>query len=116
VWAADNDCFQGLNAPAYLAMLAAIDGLPGCRFVTVPDVVGDNDATLALWERVARLGSRAQPPAFVLQDGVTADAVPWSDCGAVFIGGTTDFKLAASPRDRSRGEAARQVVAHGASQ
>jgi hypothetical protein len=35
--------------------------------------------------------SRSAPPAFVLQDGV--DHVPWSDCAAVFVGGTNEFKL-----------------------
>jgi hypothetical protein len=38
-WAADNDCFQGLNAERYFTMLDRLKGLPGCLFVTIPDVV-----------------------------------------------------------------------------
>src|SRR5438045_7069484 len=48
-WAADNDCFQGLDVEAYWRML---EGLPrrGCLFVTVPDVVGDARATAHQFE------------------------------------------------------------------
>ena len=31
--------------------------------------------------------------AFVAQDGVSVDTVPWESISAVFIGGTTGFKL-----------------------
>lgn len=96
-WAADNDCFQGLDARAYRLMLDAIRGLPGCLFVTVPDVVADAQATLALWhewktEVAARSG---QPRAFVLQDGITPPFVPWDELAAVFVGGSTEWKLGA---------------------
>lgn len=92
-WAADNDCFQGLDAAAYRKMLHTIPN-DGCRFVTVPDVVGDHKATLARWRRwapyVRRLGF---PAAFVLQDGCrTFRQVP-PDADAVFVGGTTTYKL-----------------------
>jgi len=97
-WAADNDCFQGLDEQAYRTMLAAIDGLPGCRFVTVPDVVGDHDATLALWREWHGFVGAAQPPAFVLQDGVSVDTVPWDECAATFIGGGDSFKLGPDAR------------------
>ncbi len=93
-WAADNDCFQRLDAPRYRAMLEAIWGLPGCLFVTAPDVVGDASATLDLWSdwRV-ELSAAWQPIALVAQDGLTADRVPWQQLDALFIGGTTEFKL-----------------------
>jgi hypothetical protein len=38
-WACDNDCFNGLNAPEYVKMLDKITDVPGCKFVTVPDVL-----------------------------------------------------------------------------
>lgn len=101
-WAADNDCFQGLNEPEYLAMLAKIRGLPGCLFVTVPDVVGDHAATLELWG--AWRGRVDQPAAFVLQDG--CDEIP-SDADAVFVGGSTEFKMGAQAA-RLVGEAKRR--------
>ena len=91
-WAADNDCFTGLDERAFCRMLDRIDGLPGCRFVTCPDVVGDHDLTRALWDDWAPLITAAsQIPAFVLQDGARWDEVP---AGVpLFIGGSTDYKL-----------------------
>jgi hypothetical protein len=93
-WAADNDCFQGLDTPAFCRMLDRIAGLPGCRFVTVPDVVGDAAATLhqfdKWYDRVRRTGL---PLALVAQDGLTIDETPWHDIAALFIGGTDTFKL-----------------------
>lgn len=96
-WAADNDCFQGLDAPAYRKMLSAIAGLPGCLFVTVPDVVGDALATLGrFYDWRDEVAFTRQPLAFVLQDGQESHPVPWDDIGAVFVGGTTEWKLGAA--------------------
>jgi hypothetical protein len=93
-WAADNDCFQGLDRVAYIRMLKRIAGLPGCRFVTVPDVVGDAAATAELFEEWAPvLEDLELPLALVAQDGFNADAVEWDRLDALFIGGTDDFKL-----------------------
>lgn len=94
-WAADNDCFQGLDEPAFLRMLARIAGLPGCRFVAVPDVVGDAAATLRQFDRWhGRVTAESgQPLALVAQDGLTVAATPWEAIDAVFIGGTDAFKL-----------------------
>lgn len=98
-WAADNAAFSRFDADAYRSMLARIHGRLGCLFVTAPDVVGDATATLAcwaVWEPVLR--SHALPAAFVLQDGITPAGVPWETCAAVFIGGTTAFKLGPEAR------------------
>lgn len=92
-WAADNDCFQGLDEEAFHKMLARIAGLPGCLFVTAPDIVGDHEATLERWPRWSTvISSHKLPPAFVLQDGCPPGYVP-DDAAAVFIGGTTTYKL-----------------------
>lgn len=93
-WAADNDCFQGLDAPAFCRMLDRITDLPGCRFVTVPDVVGNAEATLHLFDQwYARTRRTRQPLALVAQDGLTVEETPWEDIAALFIGGTDAFKL-----------------------
>jgi len=60
----------------------------------VPDVVADHAATIELWREwapeVRSLGHRT---AFVAQDGCeTFSQVP-TDADAVFIGGSTDYKL-----------------------
>lgn len=63
-------------------------------FAVVPDVVADATATRRLWDEhawfVRSLGHRA---AYVLQDGQTVNDVPWDQCDAVFIGGSTAWKL-----------------------
>lgn len=96
-WAADNDCFNGFRQDRYEAML---DALPVASipplFVTAPDVVADAAATNALWGTwQPRIASRGLPAAYVLQDGCqSADDVP-AGASAVFVGGTTDYKLGA---------------------
>jgi len=91
-WAADNDCFQGLDEKAYSRMLHKIADRTNCLFVTVPDVVGDHRETFRnwrLWEPVVREVS-GQPLAFVAQDGCTRP--PWEQLDCLFIGGTSEFK------------------------
>jgi hypothetical protein len=93
-WAADNAAFTGFDPAAFCAMLGRVAGKPGCRFVACPDVVGDAAPTAALfrvWSPVvAALGL---PVALVLQDGQDRVGVPWDRLDAVFVGGTTGFKL-----------------------
>ena len=94
VWAADNDAFAGFREGAFVRMLDRLVGLPGCKFVACPDVVGDHHATRALladWHDPIHL-ERRLPLGFVLQDGVTAGTVPWPYLDAVFVGGTDRFK------------------------
>lgn len=92
-WAADNDCFTGLDASRYTRMLCRIEGASPA-FVTVPDIVGDASATMALfdeWEPVVR--SHGLPPGLVAQDGLENMRVPWKRFEALFIGGSTGWKL-----------------------
>jgi hypothetical protein len=77
-------------------MLDAIYGLPGCKFVTAPDVVGDWQRTRELWDAwQPELSAAWLPMAYVAQDGQPIDEVPWRSIAALFIGGTTEFKLSA---------------------
>ena len=105
-WAADNGCFntKTFDHDKWVAWLTKMVDVPGCLFAVVPDVVGDHAATLErfhqFWHIPADLGYRV---AFVAQDGCTVADVPWADVGAVFIGGTTAFKL---------GRNAEQIVRH----
>lgn len=102
-WAADNDCFQRLDADAYRRMLDTIHGLPGCLFVTSPDVVGDAPRTLELWDEWRdELCAVWQPLALVAQDGLRPEDVPWRELDALFIGGTTEYKLSAEAETLAR--------------
>ncbi len=94
VWAADNGRFsepESYSDEGFVAWLRGLD--PSlCLFATAPDVLGDHAATLELslpmLPRIRAAGYRA---AFVAQDGF--DGAPWDELDAVFIGGTTEFKL-----------------------
>jgi hypothetical protein len=114
-WAADNDCFQGLDEAAYVRMLDRITGLAGCLFVTVPDVVGDAEATFDLFDRWApELEARNLPLALVAQDGLELelDRVEWDRLAAVFIGGTTEWKEGPEAAAIAREAAARGKWVH----
>lgn len=93
-WAADNDAYSLFHEVRYRAMLQRLIGLDGCIFVTAPDVVGVARETLALfsqWEPV--LHEMGLPVGLVLQDGQEYRPVPWDRLEAVFVGGTTAWKL-----------------------
>lgn len=93
-WAADNDAYSAWDAGRYRAMLQRIWGRRGCLFVTSPDVVGDGVRTLELFEEwYDELDATLQPKALVAQDGMTVEAVPWRRIDALFIGGTSEFKM-----------------------
>lgn len=99
-WAMDNGAFSGLDVSAFLRMLRRFKGYTGCLFVTSPDVVADAKATMDLfdeWEPL--LHSLGWPVAFVGQDGLRIQDVPWKRCEAVFLGGSTEWKLGPVARD-----------------
>lgn len=108
LWAADTGCYsQGdkFSLGRYLSWLKARAAAANrCLFATAPDVVGDAEAT---WKRskdvlpeIRHLGFKA---ALVAQDGFE-----WPDFDtfdALFIGGTTDWKLSVEVQriiDRAR--------------
>lgn len=90
-WAADNDAFQGFKPGPYLKMLGTLAGKQGGLFVTAPDVVADWASTRILWDIYWPVIHDADLPAgVVLQDG--CQGIP-PEADAVFIGGTTEWKL-----------------------
>jgi hypothetical protein len=112
-WAADNAAFSRFDADAYVRMLDAITGTPMCLFVTVPDVVANASKTLGLWDRWAwQVANRGLPTAYVLQDGLTSRMIPWYTADAVFVGGSTAFKLGADARGFIREAQARGKWVH----
>jgi hypothetical protein len=116
-WAMDNGAFSGFDAGAFVRMMERFADVPGCLFVTAPDVVADAASTLALWpfwsQLIAGVGRR---PAFVAQDGLTHDRVPWEtlrdEKGVLFIGGSTAFKEGATVRSLVGYAAARGLWVH----
>ena len=97
-WAADNGCFQRLDPQRFRRLIETAQGLPGCRFVAVPDVVGDAIATRRRFEQWApALERRGLPVALVAQDGLERLGGwlddTWDRLAGLFLGGTTDWKL-----------------------
>lgn len=89
----DNGAFAGLDIPAFVALLAREwDNRHRCRFVAVPDVVGSARRTLETFEHW-RYKLNGWPLALVAQDGLEDMTIPWSGIEAVFIGGSTQWKL-----------------------
>jgi len=91
-WAIDNGGYSGLNIPAFLSLLEREKHRKDdCLFVTVPDIVASARRTLELFEhwKDKLPGWRL---AFAAQDGQEHLPIPWSEIGAVFIGGSTNWK------------------------
>lgn len=103
VWAADNGCYSGnyVGDEKWLAWLDSFtpEQRSRCLFAVAPDVVGDSGATLTrsrpwLWQ----LRWLGYSPAFVAQDGLTDETIPWDEFDVLFIGGTTKWKMGATVR------------------
>lgn len=92
-WAADNGAFTKAFSPQkFVKWLEIMQPYRStCLFVAVPDVLADSKATLEKWHEWYDVLSD-WPTAFVCQDGQTPETIPLN-CSAVFIGGTTDWKL-----------------------
>jgi len=95
-WMLDNGAFSdNWTEAAWLATLARWQPYAEtCIAAVCPDVVGDAAATLArfdVYEPVIR--QYGYPVAFVTQDGLTMDAVPWERFDVLFVGGSTEHKL-----------------------
>lgn len=93
--AADNGAFSGLDVGAFCSMLGQYqEAKVPLEWVAAPDVVGEDVATFRLWnqwEKIIR--AFGFKPALVLQDGMTEMDLITFDPPAVFIGGSTEYKL-----------------------
>lgn len=105
IWAADTGCFSApekYDEGAYLRWLAERDP-QRCLFAAAPDVVGDAARTiekaLPVLPKIRAIGYRA---ALVAQDGLEDLDVPWDECDALFVGGTTTWKLSESAYQLAR--------------
>jgi hypothetical protein len=98
-WCADNGCFsEAFNVDKWWRFLVRNAGQtdPPPLFATAPDAVGDHQRSYRRadpWlDPIRDLG---YPVAWVAQNGATLrrGSVPWERFDALFIGGTTEWKL-----------------------
>jgi len=93
-WIADNGCFSDAwDADTWWRWLTRQDPAD-CVFAVAPDVVGDAAATArraAPW--LPRIRAAGFPVAYVAQDGLSVGTCPWGRIDALFVGGTTGWKL-----------------------
>lgn len=101
-WVLDNGAYTNFDARKFEKMAATGIADPDCLWIAMPDEVGDHQATLELfhawYERLNRQWIPRRTPeqmkaAFVVQDGATIEEIPWERITALFLGGSTEFKL-----------------------
>ncbi len=115
-WMADNSVFADRypgNA-AYLAWLAArAQHRPECRLVVAPDVVGNAVETLKrsvpMFPVIRAAG---YPVALAAQDGLRDLTVPWGQFDALFIGGSTEWKVGPEARELTAQAKSRGLWVH----
>lgn len=94
-WCADNEVFtERFRWPVFADWLAYMHRhRETCKFVVVPDVVGNACATLDRYRWYAwRIKSMGFPVAFVAQDGI--EDMKWPpEYDVLFIGGSTEWKM-----------------------
>lgn len=99
-WAIDNFAFSNFDPAGFENFLKRMQGYPGCKWVAVPDVVGNALATLEqfmVWHGIIR--SYGFPLALVAQDGLQDLSISWNMFEALFVGGSTQWKLGQSAKD-----------------
>lgn len=92
-FAIDNGAYAGFDADSFLSLLAReAHRKKLCRFVAVPDVVGSARRTLEVFNywQPKLVG---WPLALVAQDGQEDLPIEWYRFEALFIGGTTEWKM-----------------------
>ena len=95
----DNGSFAKFNPDAFRSLLAREQSRRQlCRFVAVPDVVASARRTLEVF-RHWRGNLSGWPLALVAQDGQEDLDIPWEHVKAIFIGGSTKWKLSQAAKD-----------------
>lgn len=97
-WAADNGCFSQSGSFSLGRWIAWLEKMAPhqntCLFANAPDVLADAEAT---WKRSRHilpvLRDLGYAAALVAQDGIEHMPVAWDTFDALFIGGSTEWKL-----------------------
>lgn len=92
-FAIDNGAFSRFDRNSFLSLLDRERPRKHlCRFVAAPDIVGSARRTLEVfrvWEGLLTGWKKA----LVAQDGLESMEIPWHHIDAIFIGGSTEWKM-----------------------
>lgn len=92
-WAIDNGAFARFEEKSFWSLLKREEHhREQCLFVTAPDVVGSARRTLEVF-RHYRPKLNGWKVALAMQDGQQDLEIPWQDIDAIFVGGSTAWKL-----------------------
>ena len=102
-FAIDNGAFSktGFKKNYFLNLLKREEGRKKlCRFVAVPDVVGSARRTLEAFDHWRdQHALHGWPLALVAQDGQEDLPIDWASIAAIFIGGSTKWKMSKAAAD-----------------
>lgn len=90
-YAIDNGAFSGLDENKFMNIVNNFKNNKKELFIAVPDVVGNHKETIKMFYKW-RDKLQDYNLGFVAQDGMTENDIP-KDAQAIFIGGTTEYKL-----------------------
>lgn len=92
-WAIDNGAYANFEVKSFWSLLKREEARrENCLFLNAPDVVGSARRTLEVfqWYRPKLAGWKL---ALTMQDGQESLPIPWDDIAAIFVGGTTNWKI-----------------------
>lgn len=95
----DNGAFSGFQEAKFLRLVDECVEDPFCLWINLPDVPYSARATTALFHEYCYYpGFNFRNRCYTVQDGITPDLIPWQYIRAVFIGGSTEFKMGKTAR------------------
>lgn len=96
----DNGAFSGFNEKQFLSLLSRLKPhRERCFFVAAPDIVANARRTLDSFTYRWAEELIPWPAALVAQDGIEDLPIPWPAIRALFIGGSTKWKLSNAALD-----------------
>lgn len=94
---ADNEAYKGLNKIKFMRMISLLQP-NDIQWLVMPDAVGNAEKTTKYFHMLYP-SLRRFKLAYVLQDNVTPEMIPYDLITTVFVGGSTEFKMSAHTLD-----------------
>jgi len=109
----DNGAYSEFNEAKYLKLVAKCVNHENCLWINLPDVPYSARATTALFHEYCYIsGLKITNRCYTVQDGITPDLIPWNYISAIFIGGSTEFKMGKTARVVARAARKRHKWVH----